>query len=386
MKQSQNKSSSELSRVYFYYVLYECIMINLVGFVTLFFQCELQGLESFLQERFPNTIGAMPQWILDTLLGHYWMQDDLNCQTANTHCLTYMIAGWLMIAGVLQAYINFDTQLLDGAVVPRSLKILCMHIFFLCDMYWIVLMIHYRDVIGWHQIVGSLFDIFIRLFFVTKPSRMFKNDEEEDEDAMMKKKALLRGSKYDDVGEDETKKVDVDDEDDGSSSDEAPEMVVQSDAKELERRRMEMEHMQRVRQEEIEAKRTAKREEKKRKRAEALSLDVLEALEEEDEDGEEDSVDEIVDVEPKTKKRENTIIRFERDGFTVEVDPSTGKTESQKMHMVNAALDSDATCSTAVDFMSRHFSNSRLRRGYNRKFHSMTSSQRKKRRRHKKKN
>ena len=139
------------------------------------------------------------------------------------------------------------------------------------------------------------------------------------------------------------------------------------------------------RQEEIEAKRTAKREEKKRKRAEALSLDVLEALEEEDEDGEEDSVDEIVDVEPKTKKRENTIIRFERDGFTVEVDPSTGKTESQKMHMVNAALDSDATCSTAVDFMSRHFSNSRLRRGYNRKFHSMTSSQRKKRRRHKKK-
>ena len=139
------------------------------------------------------------------------------------------------------------------------------------------------------------------------------------------------------------------------------------------------------RQEEIEAKRTAKREEKKRKRAEALSLDVLEALEEEDEDGE-DSVDGIVDVEPEKKKCENTIIRFERDGFTVEVDPSTGKTESQKMHMVNAALDSDATCSTAVDFMSRHFSNSRLRRGYNRKFHSVTSTQRKKRRRQKNKN
>ena len=34
------------------------------------------------------------------------------------------------------------------------------------------------------------------------------------------------------------------------------------------------------------------------------------------------------------------------------------------MH-ANSALDSDATCSTAVDFMSRHFSNSRLR-GYNR--------------------
>lgn len=165
-------------------------MINLVGFVTLFFQCELQDLEAYLQEKFPNTIGSMPQWILDTFLGHYWMQDDLNCQTPNTHCLTYMIAGWLMIAGVLQAYINFDTQLM-GTVVPRSLKIVCMHIFFACDMYWIVLMAHYRAVIGWHQIVGSLFDIFIRLFFVTKPSRMFKNDEHEDDDVMMKKKALL---------------------------------------------------------------------------------------------------------------------------------------------------------------------------------------------------
>ena len=51
----------------------------------------------------------------------------------------------------------------------------------------------------------------------------------------------------DDEIEIETKKVDVDDEDDGSSSDEAPEMVVQSDAKELERRRLEMEHMQKIR-------------------------------------------------------------------------------------------------------------------------------------------
>ena len=52
--------------------------------------------------------------------------------------------------------------------------------------------------------------------------------------------------KDDDEVEIETKIENVDDED-GSSSDEAPEMVVQSDAKELERRRLEMEHMQRVR-------------------------------------------------------------------------------------------------------------------------------------------
>ena len=50
----------------------------------------------------------------------------------------------------------------------------------------------------------------------------------------------------DDEVEIETK-TQVDVEDDGSSSDEAPEMVVQSDAKELERRRLEMEHMQKIR-------------------------------------------------------------------------------------------------------------------------------------------
>ena len=132
----------------------------------------------------------------------------------------------------------------------------------------------------------------------------------------------------------------------------------------------------------MKAKRKAKQEEKKRKRAEALSLDVLEALEGEEEEEEEDvSADEI--VEPKMKQRENTIIRFERDGFTIEVDPTTGKTQSQKMHIVNAALDSDATCSTAVDFMSRHFSTSRLRRGYNPRIHSMTTSKRRKLRRQK---
>jgi hypothetical protein len=113
---------------------------------------------------------------------------------------------------------------------------------------------------------------------------------------------------------------------------------------------------------------------------EALSLDVLDALDEEDEDNENDEAEEIFDS-GESQKRENTIIRFERDGFTVEVDPSTGKNVSEKMHMLNAALDSDAKCSTAMDFMSRHFSNSRLRRGYNRKFQSITSTERKKKRR-----
>ena len=80
----------------------------------------------------------------------------------------------------------------------------------------------------------------------TQAQRGSKYDDDVGEDGRTRSKGRQKKSEDDEI-EIETKKVDVDDEDDGSSSDEAPEMVVQSDAKELERRRMEMEHMQRVR-------------------------------------------------------------------------------------------------------------------------------------------
>ena len=83
----------------------------------------------------------------------------------------------MLIAGVLQVFINFDglrKQIFENDWnCPRGLKKACMYIFFVCDWYWVVLMWFYRDVIGWQQIVGSAIDIAIRLYFVTKPSRMF---------------------------------------------------------------------------------------------------------------------------------------------------------------------------------------------------------------------
>ena len=57
---------------------------------------------------------------------------------------------------------------------PRGMKVACLLAFFLCDWYWVVLMVIYRDVIGWQQIIGSAIDIAIRLVFVTDTSRMFK--------------------------------------------------------------------------------------------------------------------------------------------------------------------------------------------------------------------
>mmetsp|Transcript_12999 Transcript_12999/g.25495 ORF Transcript_12999/g.25495 Transcript_12999/m.25495 type:complete len:212 (+) Transcript_12999:167-802(+) len=169
------KKEAVLSRVYRLYVLYECILVNLLGFFTLFFQCELQGLEQRFLHAFPST----PKWIADSLFGHFWLQGDLNCDTRASRCLTYMIAGWLLIAGTLQVFINFDGLrqriFRSDWQAPRGLKILCMYIFFVCDWYWVVLMVLFRDVIGWQQIVGSAIDILLRLPFAFKPARMFES-------------------------------------------------------------------------------------------------------------------------------------------------------------------------------------------------------------------
>ena len=166
--------SAELSTLYRIYVWYECIMVNLLGFFTLAFQCQLQKLEAWFRFTYPG----VPQMAADVLFGHFWLQGDLNCSTPAARCLTFMVVGWLMIAGILQAFINFDglrQRLFPSDVLaPRGIKIICMYSFFLCDWFWVVLMIAFRDVIGWQQVIGSMLDILLRLPFAFKPSRMFK--------------------------------------------------------------------------------------------------------------------------------------------------------------------------------------------------------------------
>lgn len=180
MKRGQRRQSSRLSKWYRWYVIYETVLINALGFVTLFFQCQLQDAEAGFLRRFPEVSST----VADNLFGRYWLKGDLNCAEPAERCLTYMVCGWLMIAGVLQVFINFDGVreqfFRNDFDTPRSIKIVCMLIFFACDWYWVVLMIIYRDVIGWQQIVGSAFDIVIRLYFVTDPSRCFEEDIEDE--------------------------------------------------------------------------------------------------------------------------------------------------------------------------------------------------------------
>ena len=176
-KSSAVGDSAELSTIYRIYVIYECIMVNLLGFFTLAFQCELQKLEVWFRSSFP----AVSQTAADALFGHFWLQGDLNCSTPAARCLTYMVVGWLMIAGILQAFINFDGLrkrfFPSDVTAPRGIKTICMYSFFICDWYWVILMVLFRHVIGWQQIVGSLIDIFLRLPFAFKPSLMFKESK-----------------------------------------------------------------------------------------------------------------------------------------------------------------------------------------------------------------
>ena len=126
--------SAELSKWYRRYVIYECILVNLVGFITLFFQCDLQKLEAIFLANHPY----VSQKEADTLFGHFWLKGDLNCEDDTARCLTKMVCGWLMIAGLLQVFINFDAlrRKVFGATdwdTPRGMKIACLLAFFLCD-------------------------------------------------------------------------------------------------------------------------------------------------------------------------------------------------------------------------------------------------------------
>lgn len=175
MSDHKQPASSELSKVYSYFVIYECIMVNIVGFFTLFFQCELQDLAANYHESHPD----IPKDNIESIFGHDWLEDDLNCKSREAQCLSYMVTGWLFIAGVLQIFIHFDNfrrkLFPSDPDLSRGIKIICMYSFFLCDWYWVILMYSYIDVVSWHQRVGSWVAIIGRIPFAINTNLMFKN-------------------------------------------------------------------------------------------------------------------------------------------------------------------------------------------------------------------
>ena len=90
-----------LSELYFAFVVFEVISINLVGFLGLLGQPALQRSARALALRQPER----PAWEIDAVRGLFWTEADAT--TTDGFLLHLMIAGWLGIAGVLQALIHF---------------------------------------------------------------------------------------------------------------------------------------------------------------------------------------------------------------------------------------------------------------------------------------
>ena len=148
-----------LSAAYTTFVYFEIVMINGVGFATLCLQYPLQrAAQRFLASR------SVEAWKVDPLFGLFWTQADASDRTIRL--LHLMIAGWLGIAGALQACIHLF------ACVPDALTRACVLVFFACDLFWLALMARFPDVFKWTHVYGSLFTIACRLPFVAVPRLM----------------------------------------------------------------------------------------------------------------------------------------------------------------------------------------------------------------------
>tara|TARA_B100000683_G_scaffold107500_3_gene105875 strand:+ start:3643 stop:4113 length:471 start_codon:yes stop_codon:yes gene_type:complete len=151
----------ELSAAYRAFVLFEVFAINIVGFLGLVFQKQLQQGARAYAARHPSRRA----WEVDALRGLYWLE--LDATTRSGQLAHLVVAGWLGIAGLLQALIHFYPHTAD------EVKVVCMLTFATCDVYWLFLMYHFRGGFKWTHVAGSLATIALRAPFVASPRLMF---------------------------------------------------------------------------------------------------------------------------------------------------------------------------------------------------------------------
>ena len=127
---------------------FETCAINGVGCTSLVFQTQLRDVCPY-----PG-------------LYEYWFSPPIPA-TDTEFLMTFMIAGWLAVAGVLQAAINFDE------CVPVRTKWTAVVCFAACDVAWIALMIKYTALFSAYHIVGSVYTIGQRAYFLAHPDELF---------------------------------------------------------------------------------------------------------------------------------------------------------------------------------------------------------------------
>lgn len=165
-------TKTTLTRAYFAFAVFETISINIVGFTTLVFQ---DYLATLIHPGREPTFGEAQTY-------QYWLVHDPKAfNTEKEYVLALMVAGWIALAGVLQACINFDSR------VNMQAKKYTLYAFFFCDWLWVALMVRFRSVIHLNHIVGSAFTIAIRLIFVLGgPSLCFVETKLKEEEKSKK--------------------------------------------------------------------------------------------------------------------------------------------------------------------------------------------------------
>lgn len=137
-----------LSKPYLNFCRLETSAINAVGFTTLTFQEQLRE----------NC--DIPQ------LYEFWLNKPIP-ETEGEVVLSFMMAGWIGVAGILQAAINFDNN------VPAKTKLISLYTFGLCDWFWVLLIIQHFHVFSFYHVVGSLYIIWRRLEYMLNPEKCF---------------------------------------------------------------------------------------------------------------------------------------------------------------------------------------------------------------------
>jgi len=145
--------SKSLSRPYFQFCVFETTAINSVGLSTLVFQDNLQEICPY-----PG-------------LYEFWFNPPIP-STDIEYLMTYMIAGWIFVAAMLQASINFDDK------VPHRTKLVSLYSFGICDWVWVGLMVKYHSLLSIYHIFGSTVVILRRFYFMIHPSSIFYEADE----------------------------------------------------------------------------------------------------------------------------------------------------------------------------------------------------------------
>ena len=142
-----------LSKKYAAFCTFETFGINGVGLGTLVFQNQLKETCPY-----PG-------------LYEYWFTPPIP-QNETEILMSQMIAGWLAVAFLLQASINFDKD------VPKRTKLSCVYTFGACDWLWVYIITQHMSLISLYHILGTIAVVYIRFFFMINPSIMFSDDDE----------------------------------------------------------------------------------------------------------------------------------------------------------------------------------------------------------------